>query len=771
MDAAAAVAPPSAAAAAAPPPPPPPLPLASAAAAAPPPPNSVYDVINQKECGLCLTLRAEQICFDMFMPREDDPKEMPYLVWKHVGLQFPQEAGKHYVCRDCGYAVYEFNRFYLMVQNVHQERQAAAAAAVLQPKQEPPMQEQVQYNAEQAAAALEGVNQNGHHGGEQKFDPSPLVDGPVPLLSDVPDYGMKHEVNGMLPSGGSGVTAVGGNGTGAECPSVYTSQHNDTEPESSRIRPVTGNTPSSRKRRNQEMDDEIIDFYKLVCDVCEERIEYGTMKELNQHMKLMHGEETGRVSCPQCGKMFRTRGKLLEHKSVHQRQDATSEDDAEKLQSEQMDKEILEFYKRISCDVCDAAASAAAGAGPQACAMLYATVKELNHHMRLVHGQQAGTVKCPLCEKKIRTRPKLLEHKRMHQPNALLEEDSGKSGNPGGEPGPELTEEQKQTLDREIFDFYKPIICEICDPEKVAVAVAVAGPGGDPGGVAAGAGHPEAAAAATTQEEEYRSLKQLNQHMRTVHGLESGTVKCQLCAKKFRSRVKLVEHKDMHENPERFRCGVCQEVHQNLEEHMQNKHQEWEFACEECGKRFPFKNRLTAHMAKVHMKKDIICEECNKPFTKFSIEKHKKTVHGHGGTFICENCPKTFKTRVSLERHMEGHNNGEQQQPPQQQQPQPLPLPLPQQQPSSAATVSCSLCNSVLKDEYNLKAHMKRIHAEQTPATCNTCGKTFKSKHSLNTHTANVCTTRLFGCTTCGKQFKKRTKLKQHMTIHPRGAD
>ncbi|XP_035912152.1 zinc finger protein 43-like [Anopheles stephensi] len=735
-------------AAVAPPPPPPAAPLPP-----PAPPNDVYDVINQKECGICLTFRTEQICFDMFMPREDDLKEIPYLVWKHVGLQFPQETGKHYVCRDCGNAVYEFNRFYLMVQNVHQERQAAALQQVKPEQSEPTV-------AEEAVQSI-SHQQNGHHG-EMKLDaaPPPLqVDGTgggsgLPV-QDVPECGVKPETNGM-PGRGNG--AVDGAVEPMQGMASYVAL-NDTEPESSRIRPPVG-TPS-RKRKNQEMDEEIIDFYKLVCDVCEERVEYGTMKELNQHMKQMHGEESGRVSCPQCGKMFRTRVKLLEHKNVHLRQDTTSEDDAEKLQSEQMDKEILEFYKRISCELCDSSATGA-GAGQQsASSTLYATVKELNHHMRLVHGQQAGTVKCPLCEKKIRTRPKLLEHKRSHQtPNVLLEEDSGKSGNAGGEPGPELTEEQKQTLDREIFDFYKPIICEICEPERAATGQGETGPAaggqGEPGMVVAMAAAATAAVAtAATTEEEYRSLKQLNQHMRTVHGLESGTIKCQLCAKKFRSRVKLIEHKEMHQNPERFRCGVCQEVHQNLEEHIQNKHQEWEFACEECGKRFPFKNRLTAHMAKVHMKKDIICEECNKPFTKFSIEKHKKTVHGGGGEmFLCKNCPKTFKTRVSLERHMEGHNNGGEQQPV-----------------GSAATVICAICNSVLKGMYNLKAHMKRVHVEQTPATCSTCGKTFKSKHSLNTHTANVCTTRQFGCTHCGKQFKKRTKLKQHMTIHARGAD
>ncbi|XP_058120909.1 zinc finger protein 721-like [Anopheles ziemanni] len=661
----------------------------------------VYDVINQKECGVCLTTRPDPICWDMFMPREQDSKEMPYLVWKYVGLKFSQETGKHFICADCGKALHEFNRFYLWVHDAHLQRLAKVELAQVNPDQP--------YH--------ENVNQNGACGTEQvQFKEDPAVDADLSHAVEQ-RVELKQEVsaeNGFTPVPTLHPTE-GGNG-----PTEYEREPhrmsaigsaNETEAESSQVRPIVG-TPS-RKRRNQEIDDEILEFYKLVCDVCDDRSEYGSMKELNQHMRQQHGEESGRVGCPQCGKKFRTRVKLLEHKHVHTRQAEAAEDEVERVQSDQMDKEILEFYKRIVCDVCETAGTTQSGT-------LYGTVKELNHHMRLEHGQPAGAVKCPICEKKIRTRPKLLEHKRMHLSNELMEDDSGKSGTAGNETGPELTEEQKQTLDREIFDFYKPIVCEICDPEKA--------PPGE-----------------TTVE--YRSLKLLNQHMRATHGLDSGTVKCQICAKKFRTRVKLVEHKDMHENPERYRCSTCQEVHQNLEEHMQNKHQEWEFKCEECGKRFPFKSRLTAHMGKVHLKKDIICEECNKPFTKFSIEKHKRAVHG--ATFTCENCPKTFKTRFSLERHMEGHN-------------------VEQQGP---ATVSCTLCNSVLKDEYNLKTHMKRIHAEQTPATCKTCGKTFKSKHSLYTHISNVCTTRQFPCTVCGKQFKKRTKLKQHMTTHARSAD
>ncbi|XP_035786503.1 zinc finger protein 43-like [Anopheles albimanus] len=777
---------------------------------------------DRQECEVCLTYRVGDILLDIFEPRDDSEKEMPYLVWKHVGLQFTQCARKQFICYDCWKALQEFNRFYMMVQDVHTKRAEELAAIKQEPTEELPEGQQQQqhqhHHLYQQPSSSEPV-ENGVNGSEYAAQHcasgAPVAMGdchapaPPPSSSSLatvgpgePQNGVKEEFcqpraggpgeqplnNGVMVTGADEMQTAGRAASGAGALE---------QPEGSGQvqRPGVPGTPS-RKRKNQEMDDEILDFYKqLVCDVCvDDRTEYGTMKELNQHMRLAHGEESGRVGCPQCGKQFRTRVKLLEHKQTHDHHrhhhhhhahPATptvvgGETDAEKLQSAQMDQEILEFYKRIVCDVCDGAAGA--GGTSTTPSTLYGTVRELNHHMRLVHGQQAGTVKCPLCEKKIRTRPKLLEHKRLHQPGTFVTEDDpsganraidfgstgGGGGGGGGGSGAELSEEQ--SFDVEIFDFYKPIVCEICDSERLM--------GSGEGGAGGGGG---------TVDAEYRTLRQLNQHMRTSHGQESGTIKCKLCSKKFRTRVKLIEHKEMHQNPDRFRCSVCQEVHQNLEEHMQNKHQDWAFSCEECGKRFPFKSRLTAHMGKVHQKKDIICEECNKPFTKLTIEKHKRAVHGT--MLMCETCPKTFKTRASLERHMEGHNDQllQQQQQHHHQQQQQQQQFQPQQQGSTtpavvaasagtgtsgAGTVSCTLCNSVLKDEYNLKTHMKRIHAEQTPSTCKTCGKTFKSKHSLYTHISNVCTTRQFPCTVCAKQFKKRTKLKQHMTAdHGRSAD
>uniref|UniRef100_A0A182JQP8 C2H2-type domain-containing protein n=1 Tax=Anopheles christyi TaxID=43041 RepID=A0A182JQP8_9DIPT len=277
-------------------------------------------------------------------------------------------------------------------------------------------------------------------------------------------------------------------------------------------------------------------------------------------------------------------------------------------------------------------------------------------------------------------------------------------------------DKKEPKVDKEILEFYKRLVCELCDAERML------------------AGEPSI---------EYGNLRELNKHMRKVHGQVGATrIKCPMCDKKFRYRAKLLEHRDVHLNPERFRCVVCEEVHQNMAEHMKNKHQERTYCCDECGKRFPFKARLTAHVKKMHTSKDVVCDQCQKSFSKYTIEDHRRAVHE--SRYICEHCPRTFKSRVSLTQHMEEHVEGLR----------------------KSVSATCDKCGVVLRDKYTLQTHIKRMHTEHPPASCGSCGKVFKSKHNLSVHLANVCTERSFPCPICGKQFKKKIKLTEHMTTH-----
>lgn len=146
--------------------------------------------------------------------------------------------------------------------------------------------------------------------------------------------------------------------------------------------------------------------------------------------------------------------------------------------------------------------------------------------------------------------------------------------------------EDQQREDEELLRFYKRIVCETCDNQRMM------------------AGEPQI---------DYGTWRALLRHTKECHGHDKIYVKCPVCEVKLRTKFNLLQHMEMHENPEKYRCKLCSEVHQNMKEHMQNKHQERQFCCDVCGKKFPFKKRLTVHIKKMHVEKDIICEQCQKP--------------------------------------------------------------------------------------------------------------------------------------------------------------
>lgn len=65
-----------------------------------------------------------------------------------------------------------------------------------------------------------------------------------------------------------------------------------------------------------------------------------------------------------------------------------------------------------------------------------------------------------------------------------------------------------------------------------------------------------------------------------------------------------------------------------------------------------------------------------------------------------------------------------------------------------------------LKNEYSLRAHVKRIHIE-LPQTCTICGKISPNKQSLRNHKKYVHENeRINKCTLCDKAFKQPVALK-----------
>ncbi|XP_065075817.1 zinc finger protein 93-like [Ochlerotatus camptorhynchus] len=329
----------------------------------------------------------------------------------------------------------------------------------------------------------------------------------------------------------------------------------------------------------------------------------------------------------------------------------------------------------------------------------------LKKHMRAhrIQMEEAMQFGCELCTRRFDNEKARNKHERLHgRKKTVVKKEKGR--------------------DEELLAFFKVISCDICDTEK-------------------------------GESRSYENFWDLKNHIIAEHN-KTPYLKCPICSKKNVCRQQLIVHIDVHENPDRYRCDVCGEVNQFLERHKFKVHgnrepesNEKNYGCEHCGKMFRCETNLKNHIDRVHGVKDVICEICNKPFSKKAISAHKRSAHTDL-MFMCEQCPKMFKTRSGLESH-KGEHDAELRKP-----------------------VKCELCGKEMRRGASLAKHMKVIHTVGDPVNCNLCGKQFRTKFHMMRHRTNTCSatidSRPFKCEVCGKGFSMRLTMTEHMTTHTR---
>lgn len=231
--------------------------------------------------------------------------------------------------------------------------------------------------------------------------------------------------------------------------------------------------------------------------------------------------------------------------------------------------------------------------------------------------------------------------------------------------------------------------------------------------------------------------------MREAHN-DKGYLKCHICDKKCSIRSMLLIHKDFHVNQEKYRCDICGNIYQNLSKHKAGAHMSpyaISFCCEHCGKALTSDKSLKSHMERKHTVKDATCDICHKPFSKNTLESHKRVVH-ESASYMCSHCPRMFKSKFSLNRHQDEHED------------------------KVRERVKCQICGVTFKHKYILTKHIDSVHTTEAPVACDVCGKKFKSKHHLWSHKSDTCNNRRFDCTICGRVFKVKVRLTEHMTTH-----
>lgn len=117
--------------------------------------------------------------------------------------------------------------------------------------------------------------------------------------------------------------------------------------------------------------------------------------------------------------------------------------------------------------------------------------------------------------------------------------------------------------------------------------------------------------------------------------------------------------------------------------------------------------------------------------------QHKRAKH------VCHVCAKEIRDKHSFEKHVRLHfeQSGPR-----------VPCPYPD-------------CDSWLKDEDNLKQHLKRHNPEGIIYKCPECDKVVKNRRALTNHKRYSHSNATFQCEQCDKTFKKAISLRVSMVL------
>ena len=203
----------------------------------------------------------------------------------------------------------------------------------------------------------------------------------------------------------------------------------------------------------------------------------------------------------------------------------------------------------------------------------------------------------------------------------------------------------------------------------------------------------------------------LKKHIKAKH--ETSKVSCPECNRLIKENTLDAHMASSHsgESEKKHKCTYedCEFQSNNvtsLHYHTKSKHPsdstQHQFACDKCGKTFPFASGLKQHVDIVHLKlKKYICEQCGKGFnSRIEFNKHQALpscnfMSGTDVIFNCDKCRDTFDTlRGYIRHHQVMHGD--------------FPANLPND--STLPTFMCDECPKVYLKQQTLELHKKHVH-------------------------------------------------------------
>lgn len=209
--------------------------------------------------------------------------------------------------------------------------------------------------------------------------------------------------------------------------------------------------------------------------------------------------------------------------------------------------------------------------------------------------------------------------------------------------------------------------------------------------------------------------KLLKKHM--YHHTDDMPFPCTLCDKKFKTRMQLTAHTNLHNQHSTHVCDICgntfkRQIYLNV--HKQKVHPVLDskietLECYVCQQQYKSLLSLRTHINVHFVPKNHLCTQCGQRFRRIgSLQKHLLRAD-HGGEenrkFQCEFCQKKFPDRTRYITHRYVHTN--------------------------ERPFKCTYegCDKAYRDTQSLKDHYRR-HIGEFPHHCKLCDyKTTQSKH------------------------------------------
>jgi len=195
-------------------------------------------------------------------------------------------------------------------------------------------------------------------------------------------------------------------------------------------------------------------------------------------------------------------------------------------------------------------------------------------------------------------------------------------------------------------------------------------------------------------------------------------------------------------------CLMCNEDFSSIldrNQHFTENHfvnNRFQCAAVSCEKTFASRHYLCIHFETIHTNRtQSVCQDCGGQFkTKRSLEQHIEKEHINV-TYACDQCPNTFNVKYLFHRHLRTHNEG--------------------------SNFKCEVCGKVYSSPYLLTQHLAESHKIGEEMKCNECDKVYLHKQLLKRHITNVhkdCNR--FVCEKCDYRCPTKYMLKSHQVMH-----